>query len=242
MPDKQQQPTTPAVSPAKTTTPTPSPKVQPRGNAAAVERLTALNSQRPGSAEAKRPPPDLSALKRLGYTVYPIDKVDVLYSAAKTWWPRSSAASASARPRPRLAPVMRMRRISYAYRGEALWPRAFRRKLRAARGRRSGTCGRCCRTSSATGRGSLGRRGFLEILRSAPSRWRRREQAASAGGCPDVRGRVGMPVDLRFSLKFTVLLSGNGPDQGCGGLAAFVKREDTLLRVSRRRGGSGVLG
>lgn len=83
MPDKQQQPTTPAVSPAKTTTPTPSPKVQPRGNAAAVERLTALNSQRPGSAEAKRPPPDLSALKRLGYTVYPIDKVDVLYSAAK---------------------------------------------------------------------------------------------------------------------------------------------------------------
>lgn len=58
---------------------------QPQGNAAAAAstRFNVLNSQRPGSPEAKRKPPDLSALGRLGYTVYPIDQVDVLYAAAK---------------------------------------------------------------------------------------------------------------------------------------------------------------
>jgi len=56
-----------------------------RGNAAAAEstKLNVLNSQRPGTPEAAARPPDLSALARLGYTVYPIAQVDVLYSAAK---------------------------------------------------------------------------------------------------------------------------------------------------------------
>jgi hypothetical protein len=58
---------------------------QPQGNAAAAEplKLNVLNSQRPGTPEAQRPPPDLSALSRLGYTVYPIEAVDVLYAGAK---------------------------------------------------------------------------------------------------------------------------------------------------------------
>lgn len=56
---------------------------QPRGNAAAAAKLTTLNSQRPGTPEAARRPPDLSALARLGYTVYPIEQLDVLYAAAK---------------------------------------------------------------------------------------------------------------------------------------------------------------
>lgn len=57
-----------------------------RGNAAAAEatRLNVLNSQRPGTPEAAAKPPDLSALARLGYTVYPIAEIDVLYAAAKS--------------------------------------------------------------------------------------------------------------------------------------------------------------
>ena len=56
---------------------------QARGNADAAAKLTTLNSQRKGTPEGDKPPPDLSALARLGYTVYPIDKVEVLYAAAK---------------------------------------------------------------------------------------------------------------------------------------------------------------
>jgi hypothetical protein len=56
---------------------------QPRGNADAAAKLTALNSQRPGTPEAGRKVPDFSALAKLGYTVYPIEQVDVLYEAAK---------------------------------------------------------------------------------------------------------------------------------------------------------------
>lgn len=85
MPAKSQ--TTPTPAP-KTVSTTPKPVTavtQPQGNAAAAEatRYNPLNSQRPGSPEATRPPPDLSALARLGYTVYPIAQVDVLYAAAK---------------------------------------------------------------------------------------------------------------------------------------------------------------
>ncbi len=55
------------------------------GNAAAQAGLkhNALNSQQPGSPQARDPLPDFSRLQRLGYTVYPIAAVDVLYAAAK---------------------------------------------------------------------------------------------------------------------------------------------------------------
>jgi hypothetical protein len=77
-------PTKPAPTAApRAASPAVAPSVQPRGNAAAADRLSALNSQRPGTPEAQRPPPDLSALERLGYTVHPIAQVDVLYAAAK---------------------------------------------------------------------------------------------------------------------------------------------------------------
>lgn len=79
----------PQKTPTAATTPrapAPAPEVaQLAGNAAAADalKLHPLNSQRPGTDEARRPPPDLSALSRLGYSVYPIDQVDVLYAAAK---------------------------------------------------------------------------------------------------------------------------------------------------------------
>jgi hypothetical protein len=59
------------------------PVVQPPVAASAGPKHHALNSMKPGSPEALRPPPDLSGLTRLGYTLYPVEEINVLYSAAK---------------------------------------------------------------------------------------------------------------------------------------------------------------
>lgn len=82
MPQKQQIGATRSPSQAQSTATSPAVS-QPRGNAEAASKLTTLNSQRKGSPESTKPPPDLSALSRLGYVVYPIEQVEVLYAAAK---------------------------------------------------------------------------------------------------------------------------------------------------------------
>jgi hypothetical protein len=50
---------------------------------ATLPRHNDLDTQRPGSASAQRPPPDLRPLAAKGYTVTPVASMDLFYSAAR---------------------------------------------------------------------------------------------------------------------------------------------------------------